>query len=197
MSASVMAMCDKLFVASLRTDFWSSQTCAYRSDTIITRAFSFPTSLRNEKNHYTTLSCYMFPALTPCSPLKINRRFGKKNILLLFSKSKNKPNKKPTIIRFLLHAGFLLVLLEATCFSETSVDFQRTTRQYIPVDRTLRRDNLFRIAAAYSGVPGFEYVHGINRGKEKLREVLQVTYMDIAADHSMHLCPTPSFSYQI
>jgi hypothetical protein len=27
--------------------------------------------------------------------------------------------------------------IEATCFSETSVDFQRTTRHYIPEDRTL------------------------------------------------------------
>jgi signal-transduction protein with cAMP-binding, CBS, and nucleotidyltransferase domain len=27
--------------------------------------------------------------------------------------------------------------MEATCFSEKSVDFQRTTRRYIPEDRTL------------------------------------------------------------
>jgi hypothetical protein len=27
--------------------------------------------------------------------------------------------------------------MEATCFSETSVDFQRTTRRYITEDRTL------------------------------------------------------------
>jgi hypothetical protein len=29
------------------------------------------------------------------------------------------------------------VKLEAVCSSETSVDFQRTTRRYIPEDRTL------------------------------------------------------------
>jgi hypothetical protein len=39
------------------------------------------------------------------------------------------------------HAVFLLasstLMMEATCSSETSVDFQRTTRRYIPEDRTL------------------------------------------------------------
>jgi hypothetical protein len=28
--------------------------------------------------------------------------------------------------------------MEATCSSETSVDFQRTTRRYVPEDRTLQ-----------------------------------------------------------
>jgi hypothetical protein len=30
--------------------------------------------------------------------------------------------------------------MEATCLSETSVDFQRITRRYIPEDRTLHND---------------------------------------------------------
>jgi hypothetical protein len=41
---------------------------------------------------------------------------------------------------FLLHAGLLLGLLtlkmEAACYSDTSVDFQRTPRSYIPEERT-------------------------------------------------------------
>jgi hypothetical protein len=43
---------------------------------------------------------------------------------------------------YLLHAGFLtwfgLSCLEATCSSETSGDFQRTTWRYIPQDTTLQ-----------------------------------------------------------
>jgi hypothetical protein len=45
---------------------------------------------------------------TPCSPLKFNRRFG------------------------------VTRQIEAICSSETSVDFQRTTRRYIPEYRTLQ-----------------------------------------------------------
>jgi hypothetical protein len=47
----------------------------------------------------------------------------------------------------LLHAGFFLGLffdtlkMEATCSTETSVDFQGTIRSYIPEDRTLHNDN--------------------------------------------------------
>jgi hypothetical protein len=36
-------------------------------------------------------------------------------------------------------ATCLTLMLEATCSSETSVDFQRTTRRYIPEDRTLHK----------------------------------------------------------
>jgi hypothetical protein len=49
----------------------------------------------------------------------------------------NKPRKKAGF-----HAGFLLGLFfgpeyGGDMFLETSVDFQRTTRRYIPEDRTL------------------------------------------------------------
>jgi hypothetical protein len=50
---------------------------------------------------------------------------------------------------YLVHAGFLAkyftLKLEATFSSETSLDFQRTARRYIPEDRTLHnphRENL-------------------------------------------------------
>jgi hypothetical protein len=49
---------------------------------------------------------------------------------------------KPSSACYLLHAGFLLVYPSAmtivTCAPETSADFQRTTRRYMPVpeDRT-------------------------------------------------------------
>jgi hypothetical protein len=58
------------------------------------------------------------------------------------SGSKNKPRKKPALlvtcfmlVSFLAYSSTLKI--EAACFSETSVDFQRTTRRYIPEDRPL------------------------------------------------------------
>jgi hypothetical protein len=62
------------------------------------------------------------------SPLKVNRLFG------------------GTCSSALLVNCFMLgsilaysaaLMMEATCFSETSDDVQRTTRRYIPEDRTL------------------------------------------------------------
>jgi hypothetical protein len=46
---------------------------------------------------------------------------------------------------YLLRAGFLLGLyfdpeIEATYLSETSVDFQRTTRRYISEDKTIQHE---------------------------------------------------------
>jgi hypothetical protein len=61
---------------------------------------------------------------------------------------------------YLLHAGFSLGLfstlnMEATCSSETSVDFQRSTRRFIPGDRTLDS------CGARWG-PGVRYEHSVS-----------------------------------
>jgi hypothetical protein len=59
----------------------------------------------------------VFCDITPCSPLKVNRRFGGTYLLHLRG--------------FLLFV-FLTLKMEAICSPETSVDFQRTARRYIP-----------------------------------------------------------------
>jgi hypothetical protein len=58
--------------------------------------------------------------ITPCSPLKINRCFA---------------GKCQTVSCWF---PVCLTVKMETCFSETSIDFQWTTRRYIPEDRTLR-----------------------------------------------------------
>jgi hypothetical protein len=73
----------------------------------------------------------IFWDITPSSPLKTKRRFG---------------GKCPRLFQvFLIAISFTMfswlscfstMKMEATCFSETSVDFQRSTRGYIPEDRT-------------------------------------------------------------
>jgi hypothetical protein len=69
----------------------------------------------------------VFWGITPCSPLKVNGRFGGKYRL-----------HPQGLLATYFQAGFLLGLFfapeEAICSSETSVDFQRTARRYIPED---------------------------------------------------------------
>jgi hypothetical protein len=73
----------------------------------------------------------IFLHITQCSPLKVDRRFG-----LTCSK---------------LAASFMMVSslayssiveMEGTCSSETSADFQRTTKCYTPEDRTLQAESV-------------------------------------------------------
>jgi hypothetical protein len=78
----------------------------------------------------------LFWDITPCSPLKVNRRFG----------------EACRSVCYLLHAGFL-VKVEATCSSETSVDIQRTIRRYIAEDRTLQIFTFERINCVSQIVP--------------------------------------------
>jgi hypothetical protein len=71
----------------------------------------------------------------------------RRNMLPPSAGSKNKPRAllatSITLISFLAYSFTLK--MEAACSSETSVDTQRTTRRYIPEDRTLhnhRYENL-------------------------------------------------------
>jgi hypothetical protein len=76
----------------------------------------------------------VFWDITPCSPLSVNRRFGGSYRLHL-------QGRKISQARNRCQAGSKensgLLKTEATCFSEMSVDFKRTTRRYIPEDRNL------------------------------------------------------------
>jgi hypothetical protein len=74
------------------------------------------------------MKSYIFWDITPFNPLKVNRGFG-------------------GTCRFHLHLSlaftqvsylgyFSTLKMEATCYSKTSVDFQKTTQRFIPEDRT-------------------------------------------------------------
>jgi hypothetical protein len=68
--------------------------------------------------------------ITPRSPLKVNRRYLAYSSALkmeaIFSSE--------MLVSFSAYSN---LKMEAMCFSETSIDFQRTTRRYIPEDSTL------------------------------------------------------------
>jgi hypothetical protein len=66
----------------------------------------------------------IFWDITPCSPLKVNRRAF-------------------TLVSCSAYSSILT--MEAICSSETSVDFQRTTRRYIPEDSTLHNLECFKM----------------------------------------------------
>jgi hypothetical protein len=99
---------------------------------------------------HNVMKSYILRDITPCIPLKINRRFAVTNRLSLqhriISQARNWVSLLATcciLISCLAYSSTMK--MEATCLSETSLDFQRTTRSYIPEDRTLhnhRCDNL-------------------------------------------------------
>jgi hypothetical protein len=62
--------------------------------------------------------------ITPCSPLKANRSFGGTLLVTCFM-----------LVSWWAYSSTLN--MEATCSSETTFDFQRTTKRYIIEDRTL------------------------------------------------------------
>jgi hypothetical protein len=76
----------------------------------------------------------IFWDITPCSPLKVNRRFGWTYRLHYQSRrisqirNQREENSKQSL------------KIEEICSSETSVDLQRTKRRYIPEDRTLNSE---------------------------------------------------------
>jgi hypothetical protein len=67
------------------------------------------------------MKSYILWDITPCSLLKVNRRLP------------------PAFTLFSCLAYFLSLKMEGTCYSETSVDFQRTKMGYIPEDITLQK----------------------------------------------------------
>jgi hypothetical protein len=87
----------------------------------------------------------IFKDITPYSPSKVNRRFGETYRLHLQSQRISHVRRYQDIACNFRQACFILVSnlayfstlkMEATCFFETSVDLQRTTRRYISEDRT-------------------------------------------------------------
>jgi hypothetical protein len=73
-------------------------------------------------------SC-IFWDITPCSPLKFNLRFGGTYRF-------RRQGRRSLLLSFALVSSLLYswTFKEAACLSETSIDFKRTTRRYIPED---------------------------------------------------------------
>jgi hypothetical protein len=87
----------------------------------------------------------IFLDITPCSPLKVNRRFAGTYRLHLqgrgISRERNQHERRwqaePASTLISCSAYSSTLKMEAICSSETSVDFQQTTRRYFPKDSTL------------------------------------------------------------
>jgi hypothetical protein len=80
----------------------------------------------------------IFRDITPCSTFRVNRRFGGTYNLHLQGRKISRARNQCEIRCKHLAPASLIVNMEATSYSETSVDFQRTARRYIPEDRTLQ-----------------------------------------------------------
>jgi hypothetical protein len=70
----------------------------------------------------------IFRDITPCGPFKVNRGFGGTYSLHL---------QPPAFMLASCSAYSSTLKMQAICSSEMLVDFQRTTRRYIPEDSTL------------------------------------------------------------
>jgi hypothetical protein len=81
----------------------------------------------------------IFWDITPCSPLKVNQHFGGTYSLQLqgrrISLARNQRGSgwqaKPASTLVSCSAYSSTLKMEVICYSETSVDFQRTTQRYI------------------------------------------------------------------
>jgi hypothetical protein len=74
----------------------------------------------------------VFWDITPCSPLEIKRRLGGTHRLHLQGRRINQARNRYEVGS----KQSQTLKMEATCPSETPVDFQRTTRRYIPEEST-------------------------------------------------------------
>jgi hypothetical protein len=100
----------------------------------------------------------IFWDITPCSPLKMNQRFGRTSRLHLQGRRTSQANQYEAgtmLVSCLVYSSTLK--MEAICFSETSVDFQRAIWRYIPEDRTsvLFLPTRFQIVLASTQSPIF------------------------------------------
>jgi hypothetical protein len=93
------------------------------------------------QKHIYILKSTIFFDITPYSPLKVNRRFGGTYRLHLqsrrISRAKNQREIRCQAELASCSAYSSTMKMEAIFSSETSGDFQRTTRRYIPEDRAL------------------------------------------------------------
>jgi hypothetical protein len=78
----------------------------------------------------------IFWYITPCSPLKANRRFGRTYCLQVASRAVL--SFPPAFALVSCSAYSWTLKMEAICSYQTSVGFQRTTRRYITKDCTLQ-----------------------------------------------------------
>jgi hypothetical protein len=89
--------------------------------------------------------------ITPCNLSKVNRCFGGTYRLHLHGRQiSQQETSMKALLTTCFHAGFLLAYfltlkVEAICSSETSSDFQQTTRHYIPEDGTLHSCKIYQI----------------------------------------------------
>jgi hypothetical protein len=80
--------------------------------------------------------------ITQCSPLKFNRRFGGTRRLHHHGRRTGQARNQHEELCIMLVsclANSLALMMEATCTTETSVDFKRTTRLYIPEEELYKR----------------------------------------------------------
>jgi hypothetical protein len=81
---------------------------------------------------------------------------------------------------------FSTLRMEATCSSETSVDFQRTTRRYIPEDRTLH-NHLYENLKSYL-LNIFNSIIFLERGTAFLRTCLAIFVLYLKCFQSVMQC---------
>jgi hypothetical protein len=111
----------------------------------------------------------------PCSPLKVKRRYGGTYRLHLHSRISQARNQRDR--------------WQATCSSETSVDFQRTTRRYIPDNRALHNHRCEKLKSNKNYI-NQKHLTSITRIAERLLHM----YYKL---HTITICITRRYYLQI
>jgi hypothetical protein len=145
------------------------------------------------------MKSFIFWDTTPCSMLKVNRRFrGTSRLHFQGRRISQVRSQSQAASKQSFYSAYSWTLkMVATCSSETSVDFQRTTRRYIPEAEHLVQILYFWILSIVLSLsknrPVYFSKHNVSETGFYLRLQVKPTHLAQSIDQFLSLETVSSF----